>query len=352
MFPAGAGFNLQGRFAMPDRPYSGLAYEESEFASMAKWGFDFARLPLSYWAWGSRDDWSVIREQPSPRSTGRSNSAAGTGSTSTSISTAFQATASMAVSWNRRTPFPHGCTAGQGPGRCRLPLAGVRPALQGIPNRHLSFDLVNEPTEDEVVRGDLRRALRGDRRALPAGIREIDPARLIFADGLDIGQTPVAGIADLALSQSTRGYLPKAVSHYTADWVPRDEFESFAAPAWPFKDQEGRLWDRERPSGDTSTPPSLVERGVQWGRSGVGCVQQDAPLRCPLLDGRQPLALEGGRLGIRTLEPARELRSARQRALGRPVRKLQGPQARPEDARTAPEVLSGCLAGQASSHGR
>lgn len=62
--PRWRGFNLQGRFAMPDKPYAGRAYEEFDFATMVEWGFNFARLPLSYWAWGSRDDWSGIREEP------------------------------------------------------------------------------------------------------------------------------------------------------------------------------------------------------------------------------------------------------------------------------------------------
>ncbi len=53
---------------------------------------------------------------------------------------------------------------------------------------------------------------------LVAGIREVDPKRLIFADGINIGQAPVMGIAELGLVQSTRGYLPKAISHYTATW--------------------------------------------------------------------------------------------------------------------------------------
>src|SRR6266487_4362088 len=62
--PRWRGFNLQGRFSMPDRAYEGRAFVEFDFATMSEWGFDFARLPLSYWAWGSRDDWSVIREEP------------------------------------------------------------------------------------------------------------------------------------------------------------------------------------------------------------------------------------------------------------------------------------------------
>jgi endoglucanase len=42
-------------------------------------------------------------------------------------------------------------------------------------------------------------------RALVAAIREIDPLRLILADGINIGQAPVMAIADLGLVQSTRG---------------------------------------------------------------------------------------------------------------------------------------------------
>jgi len=46
--------------------------------------------------------------------------------------------------------------------------------------------------------------------------------------------------------QSTRGYQPKAVSHYTATWVPRDEFETMNPPTWPLKDDKGVVWDRAK----------------------------------------------------------------------------------------------------------
>src|SRR6266516_8034739 len=62
--PRWRGFNLQGRFGTAERPYNGRAFDEFDFATMAEWGFDFARLPLSYWVWGRKDDWSVINEGP------------------------------------------------------------------------------------------------------------------------------------------------------------------------------------------------------------------------------------------------------------------------------------------------
>jgi endoglucanase len=76
-------------------------------------------------------------------------------------------------------------------------------------------------------------------KTLVAAFPEEDPNRLIIADGIDIGQLPVLGIVDLGLVQSTRGYKPKAVSHYTASRVPKGEFETMNPPTWPLKDDQG-----------------------------------------------------------------------------------------------------------------
>ena len=112
-------------------------------------------------------------------------------------------------------------------------------------------------------------------KELVAAIREIDPHRLVFADGINIGQAPVTGIADLGLVKSTRGYLPKAVSHYTATWVPRDEFESFNLPTWPLKDDKGKVWDKARLKAENIDPyRALVEKGVQIHVGEWGCFNQ------------------------------------------------------------------------------
>ena len=108
-------------------------------------------------------------------------------------------------------------------------------------------------------------------RPLAAGIREGDPNRLIFADGINIGQAPVLGIVNLGLVQSTRGYPPKAVSHYTATWVSADEFESMNLSTWPLKDDQGQTWDRARLKREyIDKYKPLTDKGVQvhvgeWG---------------------------------------------------------------------------------------
>lgn len=270
--PRWRGFNLQGRFAMPDRPYAGDAYEERDFAMMAEWGFDFARLPLSYWAWGSRQDWTQIREEPLRQidraiELGRKHGV--------HVNLNFHRLPGYCI--NQRELEPADLFTDRAPGRARALSAAVSHwqtfarRYKGIPNRELSFDLLNEPPKMRSYEGYLEERYVEVVRALVAGIREVDPGRLIVVDGLDIGQLPVPGIADLGVVQSTRGYLPKAVSHYTATWVPKDEFESFEAPTWPLQDAKGVRWDKEHLRRVCIEPyRPLVEQGTQvhvgeWG---------------------------------------------------------------------------------------
>ena len=234
---------------------------------MADWGFTFARLPLSYWCWGDKNDWSVIREEPLKQidravDLGRQYGI--------HVNLNFHRIPGYCI--NDRDEEPMDLFAGTAEERAKALAAATHhwkvfaERYKGVSSDRLSFDLINEPPKMaseapyvEVV------------RALVAGIREVDPKRVIFADGIDIGQTPVMGIVDLGLVQSTRGYLPKAVSHYTATWVPKDEFESFAVPRWPMKDDRGQTWDRarlEREYVDKYKP--LIAKGVsvhvgEWG---------------------------------------------------------------------------------------
>jgi endoglucanase len=270
--PRWRGFNIQGRFGTPARPSPGPAFDEFDFRTMAEWGFDFARLPLNYWSWGDKDDWTVMREAPLKE-------------------------IDRAVELGRRHGIHVNLNFHRCPGYCingrELEKADLftgtaaqrREAQEavvahwrafarrykGVPSRELSFDLINEPPKMRSYEGYLEERYVEIVTALAKAIRDVDPDRVIFADGINIGQAPVMGIAGLGLVQSTRGYLPKAVSHYTATWVPRDEFESFAPPTWPLTDAQGQVWDRARLKREYVDPyKPLVDRGVQvhvgeWG---------------------------------------------------------------------------------------
>ena len=283
---------------------------------MAEWGFDFARLPLNYWAWGDRADWSVIREEPLKE-------------IDRAIDLGRQSGIHVNLNFHR---CPGYCINGREQEQADLftGTAAQRQKAQdavvyhwrafarrykGVPNRQLSFDLINEPPKMRSYEGYLEERYVEIVKALVAGIRDVDPGRLIFADGINIGQAPVLGIAGLGLVQSTRGYLPKAVSHFTATWVPKDEFESFAVPTWPMKDDQGLdLGQGPAPTGEHRSVRAPGEAGGPGARRRVGRVQQDPARDGAGMDGRQPLVVEGSRMGVLAVEPAGPVRRARQRA--------------------------------------
>jgi endoglucanase len=270
--PRWRGFNLQGRFPPPGAPPV-RAFEESDFAVMAEWGFDFVRLPLSYWAWGRKDDWSVINEEPLKEidravELGRQYGI--------HVNINFHRIPGYCI--NQRELEPADLFSGTAAQRQRAEAAAVHhwkvfaKRYKGIPNQRVSFDLINEPPKMRSYEGYLEERYVEIVKALVRGIREVDPHRLIVADGINIGQAPVMGIAGMGLAQSTRGYLPKAVSHYTATWVPKDEFESFNLPAWPLKDDKGTVWDRARLKTENIDPyQPLVAKGVQVHVGEWGC---------------------------------------------------------------------------------
>ena len=274
--PRWRGFNLQGRFGTAEGPYNGRAFDEFDFATTAEWGFNFARLPLSYWVWGRKDDWSIINEEPLKEidraiELGRQYGI--------HININFHRIPGYCI--NERELEPADLFSGTRAQRDKALSAATfhwrafAKRYKGTPNRQLSFDLINEPPKMRSYEGYLEERYVEIVKALVAGIREVDPKRLIFADGINIGQAPVMGIADLGLVQSTRGYLPKAVSHYTASWVPKDEFESFNVPTWPMKDDRGTTWDRARLKSEYIDPYNpLIDRGVQIHVGEWGCFNQ------------------------------------------------------------------------------
>jgi endoglucanase len=271
--PRWRGFNLQGQFGNPTQPFAGRAFDEFDFATLAEWGFNFVRLPLSYWAWGDKNDWAVVREEPLKEIDRAVELGKQYG---IHININFHRIPGYCI--NERELEPADLFSGTKNQRDRALAAATfhwqvfAKRYKGIPNRQLSFDLINEPPKMRSYEGYLEERYVEIVKQLVRGIREIDPSRLIFADGINIGQAPVLGIIDLNLVQSTRGYMPKAVTHYTATWVPKDEFESFNLPTWPLKDDRGTTWDRDRLKVeyiDRYRP--LVDKGVQIHVGEWGC---------------------------------------------------------------------------------
>ncbi|UCE06148.1 MAG: cellulase family glycosylhydrolase [bacterium] len=236
-FPRYRGFNLLAKFGGrgPRRKFN-----EEDFEIMVDWGFDFARIPMSYWNWASKDDWYAIDEDVLK-------------DIDEVIELGKQYKIHINLNFHR---VPGYCINGRHLERMDLfedTPENMQKALdavvyhwkfftkryKGIPSSQLSFDLINEPPhmKEETRYVEIV-------KALVKGIREEDPDRLIVADGKNVGRTPVYGIVDLGLVQSTRGYDPMAVSHYTATWVPKDSYETFEKPTWPLKGDDGKIWDK------------------------------------------------------------------------------------------------------------
>jgi endoglucanase len=237
-FPRYRGFNFPVGFGAkgPQR----RKFQEKDFEIIKGWGFDFARMPMSYWNWADKEDWlnideSVISEIDAVVEKGKQYKI--------HINLNLHRIPGYCINGRDQEPMdlyedtPEKMQKALDAAVFHWKMFAKR--YKGIPNKELSFDLINEPP-----------SLKSDTRhvevvtTLVKGIREEDPGRLIVADGKDVGRFPIMGIADLGVVQSTRGYDPMSVSHYTATWVPKDAYQTFNVPTWPLKGDDGKIWDK------------------------------------------------------------------------------------------------------------
>jgi endoglucanase len=259
------GFNLLAKFSGwgPHRKFN-----EEDFEIMSEWGFDFARIPMSYWNWTSKENWYIVdedffRDIDEVIELGKQYNI--------HINLNMHRVPGYCINGRELEPFDlfddtvENMKKALNAGVFHWQLFAER--YKGIPNERLSFDLINEPPH---LNEESRYIEVVD--ALVKGIREKDTERLIVADGKDVGRTPVYGIVDLGVVQSTRGYDPMSVSHYTATWVPREAFQTFSIPTWPLKGDDGKIWNKaalRKLLIDTWKP--LVDKGVQVHVGEWGC---------------------------------------------------------------------------------
>src|SRR5262249_2834576 len=255
--PRWRGFNLTEK-CVKQREGNNPPFRETDFALLSAWGFDLARVPLSYLCWTDPDDWLKVRE-------------------------AELKDLDAAVEFGGRHAVHVNLNLHRAPGYCvnppKEPLdlwtddkaleacafhwGMLARRFRGIDNNRLSFDLLNEPaniSEAKYVRVVKR---------LVQAIRAEDPQRLIIADGLRWGREPVHGLVELGIAQSTRGYDPMQVSHYRANWVRGAD--AWAEPTWPLKLEDKSTFDKERLRKERIAPwQQLEKKGVgvhvgEWG---------------------------------------------------------------------------------------
>ena len=218
--PRWRGFNLLAKFSRGGN--NDVPFPEEDFDIIAGWGFNFVRLPCDYRIWTEAP--GRYREAPLKQ---------------IDEAIAFARARSIHTLLNlHRAP---GYTVAHPPEKLNLWSDGAdgeearrqfaaqwkmfAERYRGIPSRELSFNLVNEP--GGIPAEKYFRACA----AAVAGIRSADPNRLVLADGLDYGRTPVPELKALRIGQCTRGYDPIQLTHYQASWMPGSEH--YPVPTWP-----------------------------------------------------------------------------------------------------------------------
>ena len=203
--PLWKGFNLLNKF----KPDTQAAFDEKDFELIADWGFNFVRIPLSYWCWSSEEDWYSVDEKVLKEIDGAVDLAH---QYNLHINLNFHRVPGYCI--NNPQPLPTNIFEDEEPLKaCQFHWKLFAERYRGIPSSQLSFNLINEAPSVEDEKYD-----RVARRLIST-IREADPGRLIIVDGKDVGRTPLMTVTDIPnIIQSGRGYDPMLISHFRATW--------------------------------------------------------------------------------------------------------------------------------------
>lgn len=227
--PRWRGFNLQQMFIKGSR--GTVPFAEEDFRLISQLGFNFVRLPMDYRLWIENEDWEKIDE-----------SAFANIDQAIAYGKAYEI--HVCLNFHRapgytvaRPAEPRDLwTDAEAQRVCAKHWAYFARRYKGIPNRRLSFNLMNEPSD--VDSGTYSRVVK----ILVDAIRAEDPNRLIIADGLDFGVQPCEELIPLKVAQATRGYQPFGLTHYKASWV---NGQGWPVPTWPAIGENGQKQDRQ-----------------------------------------------------------------------------------------------------------
>jgi endoglucanase len=259
--PRWRGFNLLEMFTTQ----SDGNWQEDDFRWIADWGFDFVRLPMCYTLWIENDDPLKLSEQGLAKvdralELGRKHHL--------HVCMNFHRGPGYSVNPERKEPFDLWKDQAALDAFCFHWTAFAK-RYRGVPAKELSFNLINEPAN--VSHEDHARVVRAAVRA----IREVDPERLIIADGLQWATVPCPELADLGIAQSCRAYAPSRISHYKAEWAGPDAMK-WPVPIWPGVEEWGKTWDRQALEDFYRPWAELASKGV-----GVHCGEGGAYNKTP-----------------------------------------------------------------------
>lgn len=256
------GFNFQWMYSRPqDGP---LPPDTRALDFMVENGFNFVRIPLSYWYWTTDFDYFNPDERILEHIDGYLSACHSRG---------------LHVSLNLHRA-PGYCINGNSLERHNLWQDQVAQdgfvflwshfaeRYQHLSSDLLSFDLLNEPPAigHYGMTRDLHATLI---RRTVAEIRKISPEREIVINGLDGGNLAMPELADLKVIQSGRGYQPMAVSHFEASWFQGSS--GLPPPIYPQTDWDGKTWNLETLREFYAPWRALEDKSIQVHIGEFGC---------------------------------------------------------------------------------
>jgi endoglucanase len=250
ILPRWRGFNLLDAFTTR----SDGNFHEDDFRWIADWGFNFVRIPACYTLWIENNDAYQLHEPMLEKMDRVVQLGQKYG---IHVCLNFHRGPGYSVNGERKEPYNLWKDEQALRAFCFHWVTFAR-RYQGILSSQLSFNLINEPANEQydgMTRADHERVVR----QTTAAIREVDPDRLIIADGTNWGNTVLPELADLKIAQACRAYIPMNVSHYKARWV---NGENWPEPSWPGTMNDGIYWDRARLEAHYQPWAELARQGV------------------------------------------------------------------------------------------
>jgi endoglucanase len=208
---------------------------EEDFRWMAEWGFNFARIPMSYLLFIADSRRTLAEERLAIVDEVVEHGRKYGIHVSLNI---WRAPGHTNFGYPFNEPEPGTLWTTDPYGSLEI-FTGLWSALakryKGIPSSELSFDLVNEPpaTREILTTEDILNVFS----KASSAIRAIDPERLVLVEGLEWGDVPAP--ADWSkkhdVAQSVHITQPLALTHYRCEHTP-DAFDvSTQAPSWPMR---------------------------------------------------------------------------------------------------------------------
>ena len=139
---------------------------------------------------------------------------------------------------------------------------------ENVSSQFLSFDLINEPP-NPGTHGMTRENHAAVIRRTVSAIRAIDPKREITIDGLGGGYFAMPELAGLGVTHSGRGYHPMPVSHHKASWWS-DHLHA-PLPKYPGLIWQGRIWNRAALRAAYRSWREVEKRGARIHIGEFGC---------------------------------------------------------------------------------